>query len=139
MKCWRELKQFRSKIQFKEALMDKILKTSFSFHVKWRITGKLQFQLLKIWDCPDISECPKILSLKSFGHSKGNSYALCSLLRSTLCCTCYDRKICSDIKWSQNITTLIVCKVFFCFLCFLLTAPIAESSHILPWISFNFL
>ena len=97
------------------------------------------YNSIKIWDCPDILECTKILSLKSFGHSRGNLYALCSSLRSTLCCTCYDRKICSNIKWSQNIMTIIVCKIFFCFLCLLLTAPIAESSHILPWISFTFL
>ena len=35
---------------------------------------------MKFWDFPDISEFPKILSLKSFGNSWGKSYIPCLLL-----------------------------------------------------------
>ena len=57
---------------------------------------------MMIWHFRDISLFPKILSLKLFGNSWGNSYM----------------SICSTIKKSQNIMNMMVCKIFFYFLCF---------------------
>ena len=50
----------------------------------WEYGLALGYNSMKFWDFPNISLFPKILSLKSFGHSWGNSYLLCLLLIITL-------------------------------------------------------
>ena len=97
-------------------IIQKIFETKFGFHVKYCLTGKVQFlffssfwQVLKefsfwhwdwalvyhsskFWDFPEFSLFPKIPSLKSFGNSFGNSYTPCLLLIIALRFTCGERK-----------------------------------------------
>ena len=63
---------------------------------------KTKHDSMMIWHFRDISLFPKILSLKFFSNSWGNSYM----------------SICSTIKKSQNIMNIMVCKIFFYFLYF---------------------
>ena len=124
---WGELE---AKLLFAETTIHKIFETNSRFHVKQRTTGKVQFVFfssfllvltkfsfweedwalgynsMKFWDFPDISQ--KILSLKSFGNSWGNSYKLYLLLIVRLRFTCGESKICSTIKKSQNIMRMVV-------------------------------
>ena len=41
----------------------------------------------------------------------------CDIGHQAVSPTCGEKKIWSNIKGSQNIMTLIICKTFFCFLC----------------------
>ena len=43
-------------------------------------------------------------------------YSMSITKNHTICFTYGERKICSNIKKSQNIIAMIVCKIFFCFL-----------------------
>ena len=53
---------------------------------------------------PQRRKCRQV-SLKSFDNSWGNSYAPCLLLIITVCFTCGEKKIWSNIKKSQNFMT----------------------------------
>ena len=113
-------------------IFNRLSEINSCFHMKQRNTGKVQFLFLrrflqtvrqqlsnnsmKCWNFPDICEFPKILCLESFGNSYSNSYIPCLLLIIALRFTCGESKICGNIKISQNIMTMIVCKIFFCFL-----------------------
>ena len=66
---------------------------------------------------PNISEFHKILSLKSFGNSRGNSYILSSEVKIAHRLTCGEWKIWQKINKSQNMMKLIVFENLFCFLC----------------------
>ena len=63
----------------------------------------------------------------------------CFLLIITFCFTCGEKKIWSNIKKPQNIMTMIVYVIFFCFFMSLLTAPIVKNSYIFARIYFIFL
>ena len=101
----------RQKYFVEPSIPDKIFETNFSFYVKYvfmRTTGKVQFLFLRRFvlvltkfsvqeedwalgnnsmnfrDFSGICQFPKILTLKSFGNSWGNSYIPCLLLIITL-------------------------------------------------------
>ena len=76
----------------------------FSF---WQEDWALGYVSVRFWDFPGFSQFPKIISLQSFGSSWCNSYMSCLLLIITLCFTCGERKIWSNIKWSRNIMIMI--------------------------------
>ena len=57
----------------------------------------------------------------------------------TLRFTYAEKKTCSFITKSQNITDIVACKIFCCFFLPLLTALIIQNSHILAGIYFIFL
>ena len=58
------------------------------------------------------------------------------LLIITLCFTCGERKICTNIKTSQSIMSMIVSKIFLLLFMSSLTVLIAKNSHILAVIYF---
>ena len=140
--------------------MDRIFETNSNFHVKQGTMGKVQFLSYKSFflvltkfllgeedwalgynsvmfcNFPDIS-FPKILSLKLFGNSWGNSHIPCLLLVIMLCFTCGERRIWSTIKKSQNYDH--DCLQNFCLLFIsLLTVWIVKNSHMLAEFTFSF-
>ena len=95
--------------------------TRFSF---WEGDWGIGYNSMKFWDHLDISQFHKILSPKSFDISWGNSYIPCLLLIITICFTCGDNKISSNIKMSQNIMTNIVWEIMSSF-----TASVVKNNH----------
>ena len=81
---------------------------------------------------------PKILSLKWFSNSWGNSYIPCFLLIIMLSFICGERKIWSNIKKSQSITIDCLQNFLLLFM-FQLTAATVANIHILAGIYFIFL
>ena len=120
----------------------KLFATKSSFHMKYRTTGIFYLLFLdtrllvltkflffqgawvlgshsmKFRHFLNIYYFPKILSLKSFGNSRCNSWMPCLCVTIAHPFTCSQRLIWQNIKKSQNIMNLIVWKFFFCFLCF---------------------
>ena len=80
-------------------------------------------------------------NFKSFGNLWENSYLPCLLLIITLHFTCAEKKIWWNIKTSQFIMALTVCKIFFCsFYVFVNSSNCKnKNSHILVEIFFIFL
>ena len=54
----------------------------------WKEDWALGYVSTQIWDFPNIFLFPKILSLKLFGNSWGNSYTKFAILDITFCFTC---------------------------------------------------
>ena len=69
----------------------------------------------------------------------GNSYIPCLLLIITIRFSCSDTKTLPNIKMSQNITTRIVWKIFFCFLCLNKQLQLLKTVILLAEIYFIFL
>ena len=59
----------------------------------WEEDWALDYNSMNFWDFPDLSEFPKILSLKSWGKSWGNSSIPYLLLKIALCFNCGETKI----------------------------------------------
>ena len=62
-----------------------LLLQKFNF---WEGDWALDYVSNQIWDFPNISLFPKIVSLKSFGNPWGNSYTKFAILDITLRFTC---------------------------------------------------
>ena len=62
-----------------------LLLPKFNF---WKGDWALGYVSTQIWDFPNISLFPKILSLKSFGNLWGNSYTMFAILDRTFHFTC---------------------------------------------------
>ena len=86
-------------------------------------------------DFGNISNFLKTLSLKFFQQLVRQHIYTRFLLIITLYSTCGERKSCSTFEKSQNIMSMIVCKLWFSFVC-LLRALIVKNSHVLAGIYF---
>ena len=84
----------------------------------------------------DISLVYKILSVRWFGNLWGNYYIPCLSVIIPHHFTSRKRKICWNIKKSQNNMKMIVCKTFFSFLFFLLRVKHVIKCDILAGIFF---
>ena len=65
---------------------------------------------IQIWDFPNISLFPKMLSLKLSGNSWGNSYTKFTILDIKFHFTCGESDVCLTIVKFQNIMTKVVGK-----------------------------
>ena len=102
--------------------------TKFTF---WEEDWALNYNSMKLWNFPDISQFPEIASIQLFGNSWGNSCIRLYLLITTLHFTWSERKTWKNIKKFQNIMTMIDCNILFRILLSLMIAPNAKNSHIL--------
>ena len=68
---------------------------------------------------PNISQFPKIQTVKSLENSWGNSYLPCLEVISACRFTRGKRKIWLNIKKSRKIMKMIICKSFFAFYVFI--------------------
>ena len=78
----------------------------------WKGDWGLGYVFTQIWDFRNISLFPKILSLKLFGNSWGNSYTKFAILDITFRFTCGESDLYYNIAKFQNIMTKIVAFVF---------------------------
>ena len=102
------------KVQFLFFSSYLLILTKFSF---WNENRALGYNSIKFQNFLDVSLFPKILNLKLFDNSWGNSDISCLLLTIALLFTCGEKKIRSSIKISQNIMNIVVCKIFYRVLC----------------------
>ena len=92
---WRTVGQVKTKLLFAQTILDKVFGTEWGNPVKLDGTREVWYLLLRvswlllpnvstqIWDFPNISLFSRILSLKSFGNSWGNSYTKFAVLDIT--------------------------------------------------------